>query len=246
MIWLYANAVPEASIVASSNALGYGASRLKDKSLSTKLKFAGRAHETVEFEFEEEKRISGACVLGHNLSPSATLTLEANEVPSWTTPSFSQEISIGQAAVALFEEKAYKYWRLVIEDNGNENNVELGLVYLGKQITIGEVSLEAEIPVVSVDIVSDTRSGQVYGHQTYQYYAPSFNLAYVTEETRQAILKAWRSQGQTEPWVLLIWEESLDQFPALYVRFTMSEFSFLKQGAAGLAYSSSFSCKEVF
>lgn len=245
MTWLYDNAVVHAIITASSNVLGRGVSIIKDKSPRTKLKFTGRDSEYVELDLGAPKPIGGVALFGHNFTSEAIVAIEANDTPQWNAPAFRQVLAVNSSISALFNSENRRYWRLTIQDPTNVNDLELGVLYLGAKLEIASVGLDANIPKVSVDVVSDARSGQVYGHNIYQYYAPSFSLLHVTEEKRSAILSVWSAQHQAEPWVLIVWEDSLDKFPALYVRFTMTEFNFTKLAQVGLAYSSSFSCREV-
>ena len=192
------------------------------------------------------KKVSGVGVLGHNLTELSTITLEANDVDTWTAPAFSRTLTWREALAELFDEQIYQFWRLSIDDPASVVPTEIGVLYLGEVVDVASVAPDAEISVESNDVVSDTRSGQVYGYSMFQAYTPAFNLHHVTDEKRKELVEVWASQSQVEPFILLVWEDSLDVLRPLYVRFTMTSFRFAKVPQHGLGYTASFSCREVF
>jgi len=244
--WLYRNAVMDAAITASSNAIGYGTIMLKDRSPKTKLKFTGKTDENIIIDMGSALGVSAVGLIGHNFSAAATITLEANTSDAWLTPAFTRTLTWAAFIAETFTLQTYRYWRLRIQDATNPANLEIGIVYLGLNISVASVSPDADIPMESYDITNVSRSGQVYGYNMYQGYAPAFNLAHITEAQRAELLTVWASQAVSEPFILLVWESSLDVFAPLYVVFTMSSFRFTRLAQHGLGYSSAFSCREVF
>lgn len=240
----YGNRTLGADLVASSNVLGYGTAMLKERSPAMRLKFTGKADEDVVADMGAAAKASAVALFGHNLTAGATVTLEGNDSDSWASPALSVSVPAG-VPVVHFEERAYRYWRLRLQDPLNPSNLELGVWYLGTGLSVASVAPDAEVPVEAVSVRNVTRSGQVYGFPVYQVYAPSFELTHVTEEMRQSLLAAWAEVSNVEPLILEVWEGSPEVVPPLYVAFTMEAFRFKKGARQGLGWSSSFSCREV-
>jgi len=67
----------------------------------------------------------------HNLTDTATITLEANPTDSWGSPAYSQAVTLLDLAY-LYLNETYRYWRIVIDDASNATGyLEIGLLYLG-------------------------------------------------------------------------------------------------------------------
>jgi hypothetical protein len=76
-----------------------------------------------------------ASVLNHNSVAGGTYTIQAHTTPFWETgtPTYSAALP-GDAAVRIlyFTDKAYRYWRLLIDDRTNEAGyVEAGIWFVG-------------------------------------------------------------------------------------------------------------------
>jgi hypothetical protein len=78
--------------------------------------------------------IQAAILWNHNLSETATVTLEGHTSDVWTSPAFSQAMTVyGRMAVAfLSTAKNYPWWRITVVDVGNPDGFfSVGRVYLG-------------------------------------------------------------------------------------------------------------------
>jgi hypothetical protein len=239
----YRNAVNEATISTSSNQIGYSGDRLKENTKLSKLKFTGYADEYVIFDLTTATQVTGFGLAGHNLTENATITIEANATDSWASPSYSLELTWAEF-IAVEIDQTYRYWRLHVEDPGNTESIEIGLVYLGLSAEIANVAAGAEIPRNIESIQNISGSGTIRGVTKYFYYAPSFNLRYLSDTARKALTAIWENQGNTDPFILLIWEDRLDYQAPIYAIFTMTDLMFQKE-ALGFNFSSRLSIREV-
>ncbi len=77
------------------------------------------------------------CILqDHNLTSSAVLKLQGHTSDVWTSPSYTNTISIADPIIEYFTE-TYQYWRLYVEDDDNTDGyVEFGSGYLGTYLQL--------------------------------------------------------------------------------------------------------------
>jgi len=68
----------------------------------------------------------------HNLTDTATITLEANTTDSWGSPAYTQAVTLRNLAY-LYLNESYRYWRVVVNDSMNATGyIEIGLLYAGE------------------------------------------------------------------------------------------------------------------
>ncbi len=86
------------------------------------------------------KRVRAVFVMDHNISPTATLTLQANSTDSWASPPYEQSLTHGKTRLGLFLDRTYRYWRLVIQDQTNPDGlIEIGEWFVGDGLVSGLV-----------------------------------------------------------------------------------------------------------
>lgn len=104
------------------------------------------------------------------ISPSSTIKLQANNANNWSMPSFELTLSYADNAIYHVNESgigdtAYRYWRLLIDDNDNPlGYIEVGAFFLGNYFnpTRGRVQFPLSVSTIdeSDSIVSE--GGQTY------------------------------------------------------------------------------------
>jgi len=77
----------------------------------------------------------------HNISASATVTLQGNSTDTWTSPEYSQTLTYDEEVISIFSTTglhtdALRYWRFIIEDKTNPDlYIQFSKVYLGDLYT---------------------------------------------------------------------------------------------------------------
>jgi hypothetical protein len=104
------------------------------------------------------------------ISPSATITLQANNADAWTAPPFELELTYADNAIYHVNtdgigDMPYRYWRLLIEDNDNPLGfIEVGAFFLGNYFNPSRGRVQFPLSVSTIDD-SDTiisEGGQAY------------------------------------------------------------------------------------
>lgn len=103
------------------------------------------------------------------ISPSATITLQASHSDAWTTPGFSQVLTYDDQAIYHVNElgigdQAYRYWRLLIEDENPNGYVEVGAFFLGNYFNPARGRVQFPFSVTQVD---DSETVLSEGGQSY-------------------------------------------------------------------------------
>jgi len=86
--------------------------------------------------------VNTVSILGHNLTPSTTIKIEANNTNNWTDPIISEDLCFSgndkPILKFLSDNYIYKYWRFYFY---GQANISIGRLWLGKYITITPSSL---------------------------------------------------------------------------------------------------------
>ena len=86
----------------------------------------GKASENIVFDLGTATKITVFSMFTFNMTASATVTLQANASNSWSSPSYSQALTIATNAdgtvlqrIVYFLDQTYRYWRVTFADSGN-------------------------------------------------------------------------------------------------------------------------------
>jgi hypothetical protein len=116
----------------------------------------------------------------------STIDLQGNASDSWGSPSYDQSLTIADPLV-LYLDQTYRYWRLAIDDAGNNDfYVEIGEIYLGDYT---EVTYNADWGSTQVSNFLTQGETNPYGilhrrvYAEQQLFTLNFNLMSNTEFT---------------------------------------------------------------
>ncbi|MGD8561095.1 MAG: hypothetical protein PVG03_01100 [Desulfarculaceae bacterium] len=110
----------------------FGASALLDRDRDRVWEATGCSDEHLTVDMGEAKQVKALVLADHNLSDNATVTLMANSSDSWSEPAWSQGLSLTRPHLVAFIDQTYAWWRLRLQDEGNEQNlIRASILYLG-------------------------------------------------------------------------------------------------------------------
>ncbi len=166
-----------------------------------------------------------AFVLGdHNLTDTATITLEANATNSWGSPAYSQAVTRLELAY-LYLNETYRYWRVVIDDASNATGyVEIGILYLGGYL---ELTRNADWGASHDLAFTLTESLSAFGvrrnlvnvkHETFALTYSFLSTAETTALRTMAITVNDATTGRVAPLLLHLFSDESD---TLYVVFLL-------------------------
>ena len=111
----------------------FGAHNLYDLNRDTVWRTAGLGGPCwIELDLGQAEVVGAVCLMDHNLTDQATVTLEGSTNGAWDSPAFSAALSVSRPHTGMFIDQTYRYWRLVIDDSGNgDGYVEASQLFLG-------------------------------------------------------------------------------------------------------------------
>ena len=72
---------------------------------------------------------------GHNLSSTATVTLQGNSTDTWASPDFTENLTIGNVITRLFDtQQSHNFVRILFNDSTLEN-ISIGTIFLANSYT---------------------------------------------------------------------------------------------------------------
>lgn len=244
---LYSNNVKTATIVATSEQIGFEWSvALADDRLARIGRFIGCTSESLVFDFTTAKSCTYTAILAHNLTSSATITLEANATNVWTAPSFTVTMSYAESVVTAFSAaQSYRYWRMTIADATNTAGyIQIGCVYIGSDLTMPGMSPDQSIPMVSTDESALSNTGQIYGNPGYLYYTASITFPSISDTDKKLIQTFYTANRTYTPFILLVWESDLTIQPPIYSVLTKG-LDWSKNAGSGLDWKLGLEFREV-
>lgn len=160
------NGIESTDITASTEDFLYPVSNLLSQRVAKAFRTQDASAQTVVFDLGTAQNVNTIAIIGHNLTASATLTIEANAADSWGSPSVSTSLTYidGPIIKYLSSSESYRYWRLSIDDATNTDGyISLGVVWLGEYLTIDPASLlNFSVTKVRDDTVVYGRGRQKY------------------------------------------------------------------------------------
>lgn len=143
----YTNRIAAGSVPTTlTEDLLYPEENLHNQRLAKRWRSTDASAQTVVCNLASAQAVNTIAILGHNISSSATLTIEAHTSDSWGAPSYTTSLTYNAAAILKFLDasQTYQYWRYTIDDSTNSDGyVEVGMLWLGTYLTIDPSSLDA-------------------------------------------------------------------------------------------------------
>lgn len=77
-------------------------------------------------------------ILGHNFTTSASVTMQGSNDPTFSTVGLSETLTVETENLYWISEflpqNSYRYWRFIINDTTNANNLQIGTIVFGSSI----------------------------------------------------------------------------------------------------------------
>lgn len=140
--------------------------------------------ETIVYDFTYQAPIGFFSMIGSHdtefgLTPSATITVEGNNINDWTSPPFSQTVTATDEGASAFLDTdtgvpSYRYWRIFIDDSTNNNpTFALGILYLGDYTTLTHRNVQSGFKRTTEDPSTriQSESGALYHDTKTKYLA---------------------------------------------------------------------------
>lgn len=250
MIILYDNKITDATITASSeNPLYPFDDAFADDRLSRVGRTVSATSQTLVFDFASgNPEVDAVAILGHNISASGSITVEANTSNSWGSPAFTDTLDLYDEWIALFANtQEYRYWRLSITDPGSTDGyIEIGQIYIGSQLDMPPMIRNQKLPKLTSSTSQKSVNGQLYGDRRLMYRTGSIQFAQAIPHTYKTNIDTFFSTVETiKPFILIVWEESMDKESPMYCCLT-KQLEWSRYGSDGLLWDLSIEVEECF
>jgi len=191
-----------------------------------------------------------------NISDSAVLTLQGNNINDFASPPFSitmQRTVDGHMGFSTLNEEnsSYRYWKIIIMDRDNLDfqNAAISYIYLGDYLTLENGNINKGFTFRPVDLSTrdETESGVLYSNQKAKYYVfDQLTMGFFANEDRAAIEQLSYDMGIHTPFFMSIDPElkissTLDELTKFGVFESMPSFSHV----ANDLWTCSFSFREI-
>lgn len=181
--YLYNNLIDAALTVSTEDSV-YVKENLYNQRIGKPFKFTADGGNIV-IDLGSAQPVDAIAILAHNLTNSATITLEGNATDSWGAPAKSENITWAtKNAYKIFTEVSFRYWRLVIADGTNPNNVKIGELVICTGV---ELSSNYQFGAVDTPNHVVLTEKTEYG-QSWNYYLTSsrvFELSFMAQPVTQ-------------------------------------------------------------
>jgi hypothetical protein len=146
------------------------------------------------------------------LSPSASIKIEANTTNNFSSPAFTETLAYDERVIYSFNDTGigdgnYRYWSLEIVDEDNSNGyVELGSVFLGSNLTPARGRIQFGFNTQDQDFADISRSlgGQIYGVSRSKNEVFQVNWRGCTNSDKELLKNHFKDKGTTVPFVAVI------------------------------------------
>lgn len=158
----------------------YPEENLQDQRLASKWRSTDASAQTIVCNLGSAQAVNTIAVLGHNLSGSASITIEAATADSWASAPWSTSLTYATGAILkyLSASQTYQYWRFTLDDATNSDGyVEAGRVWLGTYLELDPSSL------LNFTVTKRRSDTVVYGRDRQKYATQGvgwreFNLSF--------------------------------------------------------------------
>ena len=139
------------------------------------------------------------------VSEDATVTLQANNILSWSSPPFDETITPSDYGMFLQIDNSgggYRYWKLTVDDSSNPTQNEISYMYLGDHVEIDSRDINAGFSkqIMDPSVRIPTINGIEYFDEKPKYDVFSnMNLGYVDADERRLIEQMFFDYGIHTP-----------------------------------------------
>jgi len=223
MIILYNNYVFDATISALTENPDYTFNTaLNDTRLSRVGRSVDDAAQTFTFDLGSAKAVDYFFILEHNISDSATITIQGNATDVWTSPSVSETVNYNADYLyyAFSSSETYRYWRFYVSDDNSDEYIEFSYAFIGDKLEAPGMSQAKVFNRKTNTSAQKSTSGQLYADRRLPFKGKQITFPVATESECTAVDNFWDEVEIARPFILLVWENDLDIEPPLYCNLT--------------------------
>ena len=195
----YDNLLDDGTLTESSQNTAYPAENVQDQRLAKPWRTLVLTAVTCIVNLGSAKAIDTIAIIGHNLTTSATITVNANAADSWGSPSYTTSLTALDNMVLkyLTTAQTYQYWRFNLDDSTNTNAyLSIGRLWLGAKLDIDPASTNSfRVSKRRSDTVTYGRGRQKFATPGSGWRSFSFNFRRTSGSMLTAIQTMYDTVG---------------------------------------------------
>ncbi len=193
----------------------FGKGNLIDGDPNTAYRSNGLSSVWIKADLGSAQTVKAVVLYGHNLTSSATVTLSANSVDSWTSPPFTLPLTWNDTVILGYLNQTYRYFRLDFSDAANPDGyISVAEWYLGGYVELSRnptFGLERTLhPVLlqSTSAAGISRAWVQSRQRTFRLSYPMLTDADIAQV--QALLQAVNDTktGKAAPFFINLWSDT--------------------------------------
>lgn len=241
MISFYSeNLIDQATISASTENLLFPKENLKDYR-RTKVFRSNSNADSVVFDFLETSEVNSILLVDEprNGFGFSTVTLQLNGTNEWSSPAFTQVLTVNQShgfAYAEFTTQEYRFARIVM--TSTLGFCELSKVFIGKSITFQSgmgIDLGWSYQDRELGTEKENRYGQKFVDLITRRKQLSFSLSAMNKDELDQVLEIYDNKGTSRPfWMRLGHDEMINDKDRFAGFFFMKDIPAIVNRAFGL------------
>lgn len=245
---LYDNKITNATLTVSSENPDYTfSSGFNDTRLSRKARTTATSGQYILMDFGTPIDVDYIGLLGSNISSGAVVFASGGSTSG--TTSVSTTLTDYETYIGNFSStQSYRYWRVDIDDPDNTNTyIEIGQLYIGTALEMPPMPRGGqELPLMTTSTFAKSTGGQLYGDERLLYREAKIAFADAIMNNYKPLIDAFFREVQTiKPFILLVWENDLDEINPIYCHLT-TPLEWKKYNGEDILWNLSLEFSEVF
>ncbi len=217
------------TLTVSSEVVGYLGTNTQHEHLSRKWRTTGLAAEWVKIDAGAGLTVTADALsmIDHNLTPSATVRVQANATDAWAAPSLDvlADPSLN-IVLSTFTAQAYRFWRVLIDDPANPDGyVEVGRIYLClKWEAVEHIDQPLSLGYDDTTLKEQSMTGQVFADIGVRQRLLKFSMGTMLNSTKRALETILGIVRLYDP-VVIVFDDAADADGYAYVERAYATFT---------------------
>lgn len=211
------------TLTANSSANNYAVSNVLDWQAAKKWRSSTNNAEWILLDAGANNTVAATCVsvVKHNFNSTGSFLLQGNNTNAWGSPSLNETLTYANNTMyKAFNNAAYRYWRLYMDDDNNVNGYEaVGYLYLGNYYQFTE-SPTKDFPKAYDDTASSwsSKTGQEFVNEGAVNRRYSFQWPWFINTDHLAVEAIYRETGISRPMVVVPDENNTTAMEPVFMR----------------------------
>lgn len=221
---IYNNLIDVNTITPSTEDSDYPASNLQEIHLTSTWRTTALTAQTLVINAGSGNVMSANCIViaNHNLSGSASISIQAATADSWGSPAASAAVAWRDGIIVFYfaSDLSFQYYRLLLDDQANTDGyLEMGRVSLAEFMEFDPSSISNfVIEDVRTDSVADTITNQMYADQGVGYRTFEYRFPHTSFTNFDKVRTLWDTVGRHKPFFFMNFTSRFTEIEPAYVR----------------------------